>query len=202
MGISINGGSPIAGWFIIYYNGKSIYKCMIQGYHHFRKPPYQEISAPCPARCRAPLQLARFHTWVFEWLKHDAFLGTDHVIPRVQFASVDQTISGSFKPCESWAHHWVYHLFYPFLILFSHPKYIVQMHSQSFFKDLLSPSFTSAWTVGLFPHLPIYQHVAKACPWDKRSKQLQCHLQRPQQRRACWLQCQKKWMWLKWGIAQ
>ena len=40
MGVSINGGTPIAGWFIKKNHGKSIYKWMIWGYPHFRKSPY------------------------------------------------------------------------------------------------------------------------------------------------------------------
>ena len=35
MGVSIN-GYPIAGWFISW---KVLFKWMIWGYHHFRKPP-------------------------------------------------------------------------------------------------------------------------------------------------------------------
>ena len=36
MGVSINGGTPIAGWFIMEHPIKWI----ISGYPHFRKPPH------------------------------------------------------------------------------------------------------------------------------------------------------------------
>ena len=39
MGISLNGGTP--KWMV--YNGQSLLKCMIWGYHHFRKPSYGKI---------------------------------------------------------------------------------------------------------------------------------------------------------------
>ena len=36
MGVSINGGNPPNGWFIV----AILLKWMIYGYPHFRKPPY------------------------------------------------------------------------------------------------------------------------------------------------------------------
>ena len=45
MVVSINGCTPIAGWFISWQI--PIYKWMMQkGYPHFRKPPYEEWDTP------------------------------------------------------------------------------------------------------------------------------------------------------------
>ena len=45
LGFSINGGIPIAGWFMKFIiNGQSFYKLMILGSPYFRKPPFDKVT--------------------------------------------------------------------------------------------------------------------------------------------------------------
>ena len=71
MGVSINGGTPIAGWCIM---GNPIKIRMISGYPHIRKPPYLNLKLPWNFQSWihlfGPQKSSNFHCQVAEAVEH------------------------------------------------------------------------------------------------------------------------------------